>query len=518
MRVKHDHDLILKIRKDNPKDLLKDVVEKYCKEMGFTYTEGIRTTITKIIANGVPKGNIELKELPEFKSAKKRSIKKSSKRFIITYAQAHTPIDKVAFDGLEAYAEKIKADVIVIPGVYSNPNTVNKPYKTGWHPRVLKYMLSREDKLHPFLSIISDANVLPTAERPLRGFEGVTGDESSIVGHPRHHIEVVPTLPQSRDKFLMTTGAMTVPNYRDARVGKKAKFHHQIGFLIVEIFDKENFNFRQVSCDKNGHFQDLKFVWDGKEISDNGEWDTLILGDLHLGHHDKVMLDYTKGLAEKMGTKHVVCHDIFDGRSVNHHASKDFVHQVLAEKSGDDSLDLEIKEMIMWLKEWENLGLVIIPSNHNDWLDRWVRGADSKVPPKNAVLFNMFRSILYQEEAPKGLVAYLVDRTFKGKIKTLHRDDSFMRKGYELNSHGDLGSNGAKGTATTFKKLNVKIVSGDKHFLYQLDGASGVGVSTNRKHGYNQGLSSWTQSHGVVNKNGKFQHLNYVQGKFSELI
>lgn len=519
MRIKYDQDLILKLRKENPTKQIKEVAQEYCNQKGLEYSENVRLRVNNIIIGSESRsGIVDLKDTDGYKNAENRTLKKGTKRFLVTYAQSHTPIDITALDGMEFYAKEIDAEIIVIPGIYNNPNTKFEEYDTGWHPRVLRYMLSREDKLHNYLSIISDANVLPTAERPLRGFEGVTGEESSIVGHPRHHVEVVPTLPQSRDKFLMTTGAITLPNYRDARVGKKAKFHHQIGFLVVEIFNEESFNFRQVACCKDGTFQDLAYEWDGQHISKTGTWDTLILGDLHLGHHDATLLDYTKDIAERMGTKHVVCHDIFDGRSVNHHASKDFVHQVIADKKKEDDLAIELKEAMVWIKEWRHLNLVIVPSNHNDWLDRWVRGADSKVPPKNAILFNSFRSVLFEEKAPKGLFAFVVDSHFGERVTTLHRDDSFKRLGFELNNHGDMGSNGAKGTATTFKKLNVKVVSGDKHFLYTLDGAYGVGVSTNRKHGYNQGLSSWTVSHGVINSKGKFQHLIYVDGKFSELL
>ena len=516
---KYDLELIADLCKRGAKKRVIDIAKEYCDLVNIDYSENVRKRINNLVVEHRKAKSFDISELEDYKKAKKRKVKKDSKRFIVTYAQSHTPINDKAFNGMEAYAKEIGADIIIIPGVYSVPNSSYKQLDTGWHPRVIPYMHAREDKLHKFLTIISDANVLPTAERPLRGFEGVTGEESSIVGHPRHHIEVVPTLPQSRDKFLMTTGAITVPNYRDARVGKKAKFHHQIGFLVVEVFDKEHFNFRQVSCDKSGGFQDLMYVWDGKKLTKDGVWDTVVLGDLHLGHHDVDLLDTTMDVAESMDTKYVVTHDIFDGRSVNHHAEKDFVQQVINEKQDYDRLETELEEMVDWLDDWsEKFKVVVVPSNHNDWLDRWVRGRDSKVSPKNAVLFNKFRSVLYNEEAPRGLVAHVIDEEFKGEVITLHRDDSFKRKGHELNNHGDLGSNGAKGTPNTFKKLNVKIVSGDKHFLYTLDGAYGVGVSSDRKHGYNSGLSSWTVSHGVINGNGKFQHLIYVDGKFSELF
>ena len=191
---------------------------------------------------------------------------------------------------------------------------------------------------------------------------------------------------------------------------------------------------------------------------------------------------------------------------------------LLSEKYGTNCVQTEIDYMLGWIKEWEKFGLVVVPSNHNDWLDKWVRLGQGAKDIKNAFIFNKFRNTLFQEEAPKGLVAKVIDDVFSKTVKTLHRNDSFKVKGYELNNHGDLGANGAKGTSTTFKKLNVKIVSGDKHFAYSLDGAHGVGISTVKNHGYNRGLSSWVQSHGVINGNGKFQHLLYSNNKFTKLI
>jgi hypothetical protein len=81
-----------------------------------------------------------------------------------------------------------------------------------------------------------------------------------------------------------------------------------------------------------------------------------------------------------------------------------------------------------------------------------------------------------------------------------------------------LGSNGAKGTANTFAKLNTPIVSGDKHYPYTIDNAHGVGLSSILDHKYNKGLSSWAQSNGIILSNGRFQHLLYFEGKFTNLI
>lgn len=518
MRHKYNRELIKSLAKGKKEINVTELTNEYCSRMSVEYSETKRKHINNLINRLNIKANVDVKTAKEYHSAKKRKIKKRSKTFIVTWAQAHTPINDIAWEGMKALSEDYGSEIIVIPGTYVNPQSRYSNLDTGWSPELIPYLHAKEDKLHKYLSLISDANVLPTAERPLRGFEGVTGEESSIIGHPRHHLEVVPTLPQSKDKYLVTTGAITVPNYRNARVGKKAKFHHQIGFVVVEIFDKNDFVIRHVSCNKDGTFQDLNRVWDGSKISKTGKWESIVFGDLHIRRHHEGMLKETERLMNKMKPKQAIIHDLSDGESVNPHTQKDFVHQVISAKKGLNLIDKELEEVKHWLEEWKKWNLVIVPANHNDWIDRWVRFQTGRNDTANAITYNNLQSILFEEKAPKGLLAYLVDDWFKGEVKTLHRNDSFKSLGHELNNHGDIGANGSRGSKNIYKKLNIKVVSGHSHTPYTLDGAYGVGISTVKDHVYNLGLSSWIQSHGVINENGKFQHLFYVGGKFTNFL
>ncbi len=518
VRNKYDKVLIKKLYKASKDKSIKLISEKYCEEVNIDYSENIRKAINNIVVDlNLKVGTVELESTEAYKNAKTNKPKKS-KNYLITYAQDNTPIYSKVWEGMKTLAKEYNAEIIVIPGIYSNPQSEAANYSTGWHPDLTEYMFSGQHKLNNFLTIISDANVIPTAIMPLNGFEGITGEESSIVGHPRQHKVVVPTLPTSRDKLMATTGSITVPNYRRSRTGKKAEFHHISGFLVVEVFDKNDFVFRHVSANKQGVFQDLFYVVDGKEIRKDGKWDTLIMGDIHHGHQDEEMVKETFRLSEIGKPEYVLLHDVFDGSSINHHEAKDFVRQVINEKKGV-TLKKELDGIVSWIRKYQSKTwqFVNIPSNHNDWLDKWVRLRDGKNDIKNAILYNEFQRVLFDELAPNGLVAYYLDENLDGVI-SLGRNDSFRRLGFELNNHGDLGANGARGTALTFKKLNVKIVSGDKHFLYTIDGAHGVGVTTHKFMGYNRGLSSWTQSHGVVNTNGKFQHLMFVGGRFTKLF
>lgn len=514
-----DKDLIIQLSKSIQGNIT-ELARKYCEIKEIEFTDSYRMKISKILAkDGVSNTNTKIKDTEEFKAAEKNKVDKSKKVFFVTYAQNNTGIHSALFDNMEVLAKKYKASIIVNAGVYHNPNSdQNKKYDTTWHKRLIPYLASNDQKLHKYLRIITDANVIPTATNPLRGFEAITGEESSIIGHPRQHMDSVPTLPGQKNKFLFSTGAITKPNYRKARVGKKAEFNHQMGFLVVEILDKNNFVARHVSAKPDGSFMDLdNKVKDGKITK--GTFDTIVLGDTHLGYEDNQMLSEVKEIAKKTKTKHVIFHDILDGHSVNNHIKDDYIHQAILEKKGLNSIENEVNYMIDWLDQWIPFKPVIVASNHDDRLDRWVRSFSSIKDVKNAFKVNEYRQVLLEERAPKGLVAYEIDKVFKGSVITLGRNDSFKRKKFELALHGDLATNGSFGSINAFRKLNTKIVTAHSHTVRTLDGAYVVGITCQEDHGYNKGIGSWQKSIGVINEFGKFQHMLYTDSnKFTNLM
>ena len=63
--------------------------------------------------------------------------------------------------------------------------------------------------------------------------------------------------------------------------------------------------------------------------------------------------------------------------------------------------------------------------------------------------------------------------------------------------------------------LNTKIIVGHYHSPGRKDGAIAVGTSTHLRVGYNNGPSSWLQSHVIIHNNGKAQHINFIDGEFT---
>lgn len=500
------------------------------------------------------KGDVES---PELKKAKQREFDPTKTRFIITWAQNSTPIHERFFLNLQAYAKHINASIHVIAGRYKNPTSVftDKDHDR-WDPRVSKFLDAGRHDIHQYLSIMSDIKIQPTAENPMTGMAGMSGVNSCVFGGPKMQMEMIPVLEGCKPKMMMTTGACTVDNYTDSKAGKKGEFHHQLGFVVVEIADDETFFARQVSATDNGDFTDLCFrtrfkgqkvmvypediimrtiwtrkhcgskpyTWEGKsKVKRHKNIEGIVLGDLHMGHHDPEVLAKTLEFMEKLTPKHVVLHDVFDGRSISHHEMKDPFRQFQKELTKENDLKLELDEMMVGLKHFEKYpNVLIVRSNHDDFLDRWLKNEDWKKQPtaKNSLLYMELSAMLLKQYARndvKGVIPELINEKYP-HFTTTGRSASYKVKGWELAQHGDVGANGSRGSLNQFRKLNTKIIVGHYHSPGRKDNVAAVGTTTLLRVGYNQGPSSWLQSHILIHEDGKIQHINFINGAFTTLM
>jgi hypothetical protein len=236
--------------------------------------------------------NLSEKMEPEpevLQQAKLKQHNQDKKIFLITSAQGDTPIHKKFLNNLEAYAEHIDAEILVIPFRYLNPTSVftkEQKVKDKWDSRILEYLTLNRHDLNNSVSVLSDVKIQPTASQPLQGLEGMTGEHSCVVGHPRIELKSIPVMEGSRPKFLFTTGACTIENYTDSKSGKKGEFHHSIGASIIEIKDDETFFFRQISANNTGEFIDLFYNVKNGVVSEETEVEACAMGDIHVANCD----------------------------------------------------------------------------------------------------------------------------------------------------------------------------------------------------------------------------------------
>ena len=265
------------------KELLKEgftitkASEIVCDELSIKYTDNVRRCFSRKLEKDGSTNNTkdsELEETDVFKEAKNKVYDSSKQRFIISWAQSETEIHEQFLTNIEAYAKVLDASIHIVAGRYKSPTSLSsskqlekqeEDLKNTWHKRVIPYLDAARHKIHPHLCVLSDVKVQPTASTPLSGFNGLTGLESCIIGHPRVHLKSLPILDGYPHKLLLTTGSVTLENYTDTKVGKKGEFHHTLGFVFVEL-EGEIFHVRQVTADDDGSFYDLTFFVDNGEV------------------------------------------------------------------------------------------------------------------------------------------------------------------------------------------------------------------------------------------------------------
>lgn len=469
----------------------------------------------KTVRNWMRKHNMTaptIVEPEEYTKAKQRKADHSKKIKIVCSAQNNTPIHKELWKNIMSYAKFHNADVHVILTRYKNPNPFKKEESEGeyWCQEVLPYADANRHQIHKNLMIMSDIKIQPTATIPLTGFESISGNSSAIFGHPKVQMDTLPALDGSVTKFLMTTGSVTMPNYSDSKAGKKGEFHHTFGFVIIEVKDKDTVIPRQVTACKDGSFSDLFYNVKNGKITKINEVDALVLGDKHLDQLDEGLEVQQIKLMNIINPKRTLVHDIFNGTSVNHHNEKDPILSYELQKSGKNLIKRELDGMYDWITKMLKYNLVIVASNHNDWLDRYVRGKDWKKDILNAMEYMELTKISLSGLATKGLIAYLIEQKFGKKVKTLGRDESYKVNDFTLNLHGDAGSNGSRGSIHNFRKMSTKMIVADSHTPRRLDGVVYAGTSSLLRCGYNIGASSWAFCDVILHKDKKAQQILYI--------
>tara|TARA_R110000851_G_scaffold95891_1_gene208200 strand:- start:334 stop:1749 length:1416 start_codon:yes stop_codon:yes gene_type:complete len=444
--------------------------------------------------------------------ARKKDVE--GNRVIVMWAQESTPAELNFLRNVEAYAKKIDAVIVIIAGRYKNPNSLYSVDENDvwWDKNIEGYLSLNRHNLTPHVSVLADVKVLPTATRPVNGFEGFEGETSLILGHPRIQMKTVATLEGYRMKEIWTTGACTKMNYTDSRAGKKGEFHHVIGFAIVEYDDdgKESY-IRQVTADDDGSFCDLNYSVSKEEVTTINSIELYHCGDSHFGEEDPEMVDAGFDMIERLNPKSIRLDDVFNGHSISHWEKN--LPITLYERfiNGESLIKNEFQTLKNGLTRYVNLGknIVIPRCNHDVFLDRYIDTNDWKRDIPNALEYMECASLLLRGLAPKGLIPYYIDSWFPdGNVVTLDGRKSHRILGHEQSIHGHKGANGSRGTVLQFTKLSTKMFTGHTHSPSRYDGVCTSGTNTHLRVGFNnQGASSWAQADQILHKNGKAQQL-----------
>lgn len=470
---------------------------------------------------------------PETTPIFKRTLGESVQRYVVTCAQNATPANEGFLGALETYCKKRTAELLIIPIRYKNPTsrwTESQANADVWLDGTpwARYLWNHRRKVNDNLMIMGDIKTQPTAVNPLTGFEAITGAKSGIFAHPKLQLKTVATPQGKLPKILTTTGACTEANYVNSRTGKTGEFHHTYAACVVEVRGKI-FHMRQLMADKVGGFYDLDQYYSREGVERAAKPLSLTMGDTHVADIDpKVERATFKEIIPALKPRNLVYHDLVSGISHNHHTEKNPFVSLSRAIEGNSNVGKEILDALEFVQNRQYNFVessVIVPSNHNDWLQFWIAGSDWRtMNPYNRefyleVALRMVRKAkkIGTQDAERLNAFIEVAREYfadNKKVRVLEYDESCLFGEVEHSLHGHLGPNGQRGNLRNLRRIGVKSNSGHSHQPGIDEGAWAAGTSTSLRLGYNRGPSSWLNAHILTYANSKRTFLNLINGEW----
>lgn len=453
-----------------------------------------------------------------------RDLPPTVTRFIITAAQNATPVVGEWWSVLQSMAREMKAEILVIPLRYKNPTSLwsaSQRNEEFWAPELVPYLWNQRMALNANLTLIGDIKIPPTKSSPLSGFDALSTTQSAIFGHPKLQMLTVPTPASKMAKILTTTGVVTKENYTDSGLGKTAAFHHSLSAILVEL-DGKYFYMRQLHYDKKTKSStDLatQYSATGKKRVRAA---ALVMGDMHIRFVDRNVAAARKKLVKLVRPRARVWNDTLDSYSCTpHHEGNPFIQQE-KQAAGYDDVRGEVEQALSYIKSQldPTITEVVVPSNHDDMLTRWIKRADWKTLSANNADFYLSMALLMRRgsKMTKSGVQYpdafsLCVKEALPDVKILERDESFQIAGVEMGMHGDVGPNGARGSRKNLRRIGVKSIIGHAHSPGIEEGCYQTGTSTPLRLEYNHGPSGWLNADVLLHENGKRQIIVYINGR-----
>lgn len=516
-------------------------VTKASKKLGVNHSAISRALqrYERYVAEGV----IEDKPLFEGKiaPAKLKTLpipRKGVARYFLTCAQNNTAVHAKLWKNVMAFCDALDVQIFVSTFTYNHnaygelavkKGTAKKQHKL-WYDRILADFITDEDvEIANGLVWLGGENILPTAEKPLTGYETRTGRKSTIIPHVKIAMQSIASNKWEPTKLMYTTGTITESNYIQKKAGRKAEHHHSYGGLLVEVDSEGSWFAWQIHADElTGSFYHLDMYVNEGKITTGHRVEAITWGDIHTRSLQDEMRHLcwgTNGILDQLRPRFQFFHDVLDFRSRNHHDVKD-PHLVFAKyHSGEEGVEAEINDVADFLLEADREWCcgVIVKSNHDRAFDRWLRSADYKSDPVNAIFFLHAQTRKYEairdEDGNFDLLEWAVRRAGDiGNMIFLRQDESYIIcsncGGIECGMHGDEGPNGSKGTPEGLKRVGRRANIGDKHSAGIYEGLYVAGILGNMDQGYNTGPSSWSHSNIITYPNGKRSISTIWNGKW----
>ena len=443
--------------------------------------------------------------------------KATGKRFVLTSVQNNTLLHEEFFNTLLNYCKHNDAELMV-SGFYYNRNGFQNGQREGawFDDRVVPFMGNDSVELSKGLVWSAELNILPTAQQPISGFHNYNNDASFIIPHAKLCLESVPTPKMDKARLIYTTGCISLRNYKQMKAGQIADHHHSFSALVDEDGD---WFVRQLNCEsKTGNFYDLDKYYTPNSVEEGCTIEAVNYGDLHVsGISPKaVHACWSKAnpnnILDTLKPKYQFLHDTNSNDYRNHHEIKNplYMFKQFSKKQESVKEELLLTTKVIAQLDRPFSQRICVDSNHDRSLQRFLIEQDFKKDPVNAVFMLEMTLAMYKavEEGKPFHTYEHACRSVNSNMETvrfLRMDEDFKICGdIIMSSHGDLGSNGARPSIMSFKKLGQRITIGHQHQTSISQGVYCAGsCMATEDASYTKGASSWSISHVLTYSNGK---------------
>ena len=448
--------------------------------------------------------------------------KGNAQRIIVTSCQHQTKANKTFLDNLKTYIKHNKIDTIFLIPMFGEVARYTE------QPQVSQRIIDSLNEIKKLDVVIVEKNLilnenvsianpyqLPTQVDPLVSLDMFSHQSGlTMFGGTKIGFRTIANRKKVC-KIISSSGALTVPNYRNNKKGNTAKEKHSYGFTRVDLLGaKEFINYRTVEILDSGSISDLDKIYINGEVKTTQPF-AVVSPDIHVYSSSKKCTDNFFDFVEKIKPKNVFIHDLFDGKSICHHDADNLIiqyHNALAGLSFKKELDITFKFLNDKLKRFKNITFQIVRSNHDLWINHWVNKTRNSMARLNPIdLKDLFALGLKRCDEKENLLeeCYLSrNGELPKNLIFLSLTEHVIYKGIEHAMHFYDGINGAKCSPIGLSRRGNKATGGDKHSpgIYGDVYWVGVAIDKNAK-GYwsNNGLSGWLNACSITHANGTRQ-------------
>lgn len=455
------------------------------------------------------------------------------KRIVFTCALNNTKVNKKFLGALKSYCSHNDAALVILPIRYRNPSLINTVKGEGgervWYaPEIEEYLVENNFEIIEGVKALGGLKTQATVINPLSGVDSLSKGNTVILGHPQVALKTIARNDDNYPAIATTTGAITEKFYSSTKAGYKAAFNHSLSAAVFEIDDQGDHFIRHLNFDGNG-FYDIKNYYRTNKVNETkNSIQALVTGDEHAVFADAgvrhATYDADDSISNTLKPKYIVRHDVLDFFSASHHHKYNiFLKYAKHHSEGQWSVKTELMKTVNYINDTTKdfSTNIIIASNHNEALNRWLNECNPKEDPENALLYHaLMYGVLSKTKLVDGKLEQpepfelFAASLMKQKTMFLSRNQEFKVAGVELSMHGDQGVNGSRGSSVQFGNLPDKNITGHSHSPMINKSNYTVGTSSILRLEYNSGPSTWDHAHCIIYPNGKRQMLFIRNGKW----